>query len=62
MTRQEKISQQCLQEKAAMMQSCKPGQIKKVTENYNGAYVEYKNGDGRIIPLEYWIGEKVWND
>jgi hypothetical protein len=61
MTRLQKIQQQSLKEKAAAMLGVKVSWVKSVTETYQGASVELKHGAClmRIIPTEYWIGEKI---
>lgn len=59
MSKLEKIQQQCLKEKAAKMWGCDIKKIKSVVENHLGGAIEFKNGEIRIIPMAYWIGEKV---
>ena len=55
MSRLEKIRQQSLKEKAAVLLKTTASRIKSVEENYAGAGVSMKNGNSLIIPHEIWV-------
>lgn len=52
-----KTAKRALREKAAKMLERKVSEIRKVEEHYQGATVFLVNGETRIIPTEYWVGE-----
>ncbi len=58
-TKLDKVRQQCLKEKAAKMWGCDIKKIKSVVENNLGTAIQFKNGEIRIIPMGFWIGEEV---
>lgn len=53
-----KTAQDALRWKAAKMLERKVTEIKEVQETYQGAAVFLRNGEVRIIPTKYWIGEE----
>lgn len=52
-----KTAQDALRRKAAQMLEKKFSEIQRVEETYQGATIFLRNGERRIIPTNFWIGE-----